>query len=242
MIHLGVNIDHVSTLRQVREAREPDPVWAAAVCELSGAHNITVHLREDRRHIQDRDLEILKKTVRSRLNLEMASIPSILKIALQIKPDQVTLVPEKREELTTEGGLDVERHKNSLQTTLKKLQAVGIAAGLFIEPNLHQVEVSQEAGAQFVEFHTGNYANAATPKKQEEALKLLFRSAQLAHQYGLVVHAGHGLHYLNILPILKMPYLEEVNIGHAIVSRAIFVGLERAVKEMLALMKGKDSD
>jgi pyridoxine 5-phosphate synthase len=237
MIHLGVNIDHVATLRQVRKEIEPDPVWAAALCELAGASNITVHLREDRRHIQDRDLELLRKTVRTKLNLEMANVPEIIKIALRVKPDQITLVPERRQELTTEGGLDAVKHRSSLRESVKKFKNTSIQVGFFIDPISSQVDAAHEAGAHFIEFHTGRFAYAKSERDQENELQNLFRSSEVAHQFGLRVHAGHGLHYQNIHKVVKVPYLEEVNIGHAIISRAVFVGLENAVREMLALIR-----
>ena len=247
MIHLGVNIDHVATLRQVRfalaktrqarRAQEPDPVLAATLCESAGAHNITVHLREDRRHIQDSDLKLLRKALHSKLNLELANVPSMVRIALRVKPDQVTLVPEKRRELTTEGGLDVLRNKRSLQETILCLSKAGIQTGLFVNPQLRQVKASQETGASFIELHTGRFANAQGAKAQKRELKALSQAAETAHSLGLKVHAGHGLHYRNIHEALRIPYLEEVNIGHAIVSRSVFAGLEKAVREMLELIK-----
>jgi pyridoxine 5-phosphate synthase len=236
VIRLGVNIDHVATLRQARQAAEPDPVWAAALCELAGAHNITVHLREDRRHIQDRDLELLRGSIRSKLNLELANVPGMLSIALRVKPDQVTLVPERRQELTTEGGLDVRKNLKILKETVKKLKRSGIAAGFFIDSDPAQIEAAHEAGAEFIEFHTGPFANAQKVSLRNKILTGLFEESRHAHALGMKVHAGHGLHYLNIHLIVKMPHLEEVNIGHAIISRAVFVGLEKAVKEMLDLM------
>jgi pyridoxine 5-phosphate synthase len=237
MIHLGVNIDHVATLRQVRHAVEPDPVWAAAICELAGAHNITVHLREDRRHIQDRDLDLLKKTARTKLNLEMANVSEIIEIALRIKPDQITLVPERRKELTTEGGLDVRKNIKPLKESVKKFANEPIEVGFFIDPDSQQVEASHEAGAYFVEFHTGRFASAHNEKDQDDELQNLIHSSETAYRLGLKVHAGHGLHYQNIHKIVKVPYLEEVNIGHAIISRSVFVGLENAVREMLNLIR-----
>lgn len=236
MIRLGINIDHVATLRQARKAAEPDPVWAAAACEIAGAHNITIHLREDRRHIQDRDLDLLRKTVRSKLNLELANVPEMLKIALRVKPDQVTLVPERRQELTTEGGLDVQKNLKSLKESVKRLQESGVEAGFFIDSHPSQVEASHKAGAEFIEFHTGPFAEAERVAARDKILQELFEESRHAHNLGMKVHAGHGLHYLNIHLIAKMPYLEEVNIGHAIISRAVFTGLEKAVKEMLDLI------
>ncbi len=237
MIHLGINIDHIATLRQARQGVEPDPVWAASICELAGAYNITVHLREDRRHIQSRDLVLLRETVKSKLNLEMGNNSQILREALAVKPDQVTLVPERREELTTEGGLNVIKHRSSLLSSIQKLQKKGIETGVFIEPDEDQVKASSEIGVSFVEFHTGRFANAKNLKVQEKELILLCQAAEEAHGLNLHVHAGHGLNFLNIHPIKKMPYLEEVNIGHAIISRAVFMGLQNAVQEMLNLLR-----
>ncbi len=241
MIHLGVNIDHIATLRQVRRGVEPDPIWAAAVCELAGAHNITIHLREDRRHIQSRDLAILRKTVKSKLNLEMGNASEVLREALAVKPDQVTLVPERREELTTEGGLNVIKHRSSLLNSIQKLQKKRIESGVFIAPDQGQVKASYEVGATFVEFHTGCFANAKNLKVQEKELILLCQAAEEAHHLGLKVHAGHGLNFLNIHSIKRIPYLEEVNIGHAIISRAVFTGLQSAVQEMLMLLRAPNS-
>ncbi|MBI1870611.1 MAG: pyridoxine 5'-phosphate synthase [Chlamydiae bacterium] len=241
MIHLGVNIDHVATLRQVRFAREPDPVWAAALCELAGAKNITVHLREDRRHIQLRDVELLRKTIRSKLNLEMANTVQMVKLALKLKPDQVTLVPEKRQELTTEGGVDISKNFFSLKKSIFKFKAQKILAGLFIDSQEGQIRRAQEAGADFIEFHTGPFSEAKSRREENQCLKKLFQGANLAHTLGLNIHAGHGLHYLNIHRILTVPYLEEVNIGHAIIARALFIGLEKAVREMVEMINTKIS-
>lgn len=236
MIKLGVNIDHVATLRQARGGNEPDPVWAAVECELAGAHCITLHLREDRRHIQDRDLEILRKTVQVKLNLEMANTNEMVQIASKIGPDQITLVPEKRQELTTEGGLDVVRNLSKITGTVEKMQQKGISVSLFIDPNKGQVEASKKTGAEFVEFHTGEYANAKSEKEIKEEFARLVSSADEAHSVGLRVNAGHGLNYQNILLIRDLPHLEELNTGHSIISRAVFVGLRNAVTEMLLLM------
>jgi pyridoxine 5-phosphate synthase len=236
MIKLGVNIDHVATLRQSRGGKEPDPVWAAAECELAGAHCITIHLREDRRHIQDRDLRLLRETVQVKLNLEMANTFEMVDIASKVRPDQVTLVPEKRQELTTEGGLDAVKNLGKIQGMVKKLQGSGITISLFIDPVKEQIEASSESGAEFIEFHTGEYANAVSEKLIEEEFARLVSSADEAHSAGLRVNAGHGLNYQNIAMIRELPHLEELNIGHSIISRAVFVGLRKAVAEMLSLM------
>lgn len=235
MITLGVNIDHVATIREARKGIEPDPVWAASVAETAGCHCITIHLREDRRHIQDRDLEILKKTVSSKLNLEMALTPKIVKIALDTKPDQITLVPEKREEVTTEGGLNVAGSLTKIKNTLKKFHAAGIETSLFIEPSRKQIKASADAGAKYIELHTGKFA-LTSGEKQDKELKRLIDAASYAHSLGLRVNAGHGINYLNIAKIVKIPHLEELNIGHSIISKSVFTGLDMAVREMLELI------
>jgi len=237
MIELGVNVDHVATVREARKDKEPDPVTAAALCEVAGAHQITVHLRGDRRHIQDRDLEILRKTVKSKLNLEMAATDEIVGIATRIKPDQATLVPEKRQEITTEGGLDIAGQVEHITSTVGKLKEAGIHVSLFIDPDETQVRASAETGADCVELHTGQYANAATRQEVDVEFEKLRAAAELAHSLGLGVNAGHGLTYLNLPRITTLPHLHEVNIGHNIVARAILVGLERAVKEMLHILE-----
>jgi pyridoxine 5-phosphate synthase len=233
MLKLGVNIDHVATLRQARykgaEAGEPDPVSAAREVELAGAHGITVHLREDRRHIQDRDVRLLRQTIRTRLNLEMADVPEIVAVAEEIKPDEVCLVPEKRAEVTTEGGLNVTG--KSLPQTIARLKKAGIVVSLFIDADLKQVRASADAGADFIELHTGAYANGHAGE-----IDRLVAAAELAHRLGLRVNAGHGLNYQSTTGIRVVPHLETLNTGHSIVSRAVFVGLRQAVSEMLALM------
>jgi pyridoxine 5-phosphate synthase len=232
VLKLGVNIDHVATLRQARYktgAGEPDPVAAAKEVELAGAHGITVHLREDRRHIQDRDVRLLRQTIRTRLNLEMADVPEIVAIAEEIRPDEACLVPEKRAEVTTEGGLNVAGE--SLPRTIARLKTAGIAVSLFIDPDPKQVRASADVGAQFIELHTGAYAEGKPGE-----LEKLIGAAELAHLLGLRVNAGHGLNYQNTPGIRAVPHLETLNTGHAIVSRAVFVGLRQAVQEMLALM------
>ncbi len=236
-IRLGVNIDHVATLRQARQTVEPEPLLAAAACEKAGAHCITVHLREDRRHIQDRDVLALKQQIKTKLNLEMADVPAIVRFALKLRPDQATLVPEKRREVTTEGGLDVVRHHQSIKKTVRALRKASIFVSLFVDPDDRQIQAAQEAGAQAVELHTGAYANARDAGQAKAELHKQIKAARTALVLGLRVHAGHGLDYRNLRPILRLPGLEEVNIGHSIVSRAVFTGLEKAVREMLALMR-----
>ena len=235
MILLGVNIDHVATVREARKTFEPDPVWAASLCLLGGADSITIHLREDRRHIQDRDLTILRETVPVKLNLEMANIQSIVDIALEAAPAQATIVPERREEITTEGGLDVVPHQPSLSETVATLKDRGITVSFFIDPDEPQIEASVRCGADAIELHTGSYANAAEGEAEEELDKLI-RGAESAHGMGLEVNAGHGINYYNIRDIVRIPHLNELNIGHSIISRSIFVGLEAAVREMKDLI------
>jgi len=232
VLKLGVNIDHITTLRQVRYKSgggEPDPVSAAKEVELAGAHGITVHLREDRRHIQDRDVRLLRQTISSRLNLEMADVPEIVALAEEIHPDEVCLVPEKRAEVTTEGGLNVTG--KSLPRTIARLKKAGIAVSLFVDPDPKQILASADAGAEFIELHTGAYALGMAGE-----LKKLIAAAELAHELGLRVNAGHGLNYENTPGIRVVPNLETLNTGHAIISRAVFVGLQEAVREMLVLM------
>jgi pyridoxine 5-phosphate synthase len=237
MIKLGVNIDHVATIRQARRTVEPDPAAAAALCELAGAHGITVHLREDRRHIQDSDVEILRKTIRTRLNLEMAVAEEIISFAERVKPDSVCLVPEKRNEVTTEGGLDVAGNRKKISETVKRLRSAGIIVSIFIDPAAEQINAAAETEADFVELHTGGYAGAGDAEKKREELRRLVSMGALAAGGGLRINAGHGLTYGNVRPVLAIPRLEELNIGHSIISRAVFVGLERAVREMLELLK-----
>jgi pyridoxine 5-phosphate synthase len=232
MALLGVNVDHVATLRQARRADEPDPVAAAALAELGGADGVTIHLREDRRHIQDRDLRLLRQTVRCKLNLELASSDEILAIACQVLPDQATLVPERREEITTEGGLDVLAHRRRLADDVRRLQSAGILVSLFVDPDLRQIEAARELGADAVELHTGKYALAKRPADQRAQLTLLAEAGAAAVQAGLVLHAGHGLNYHNVGEVARITRMCELNIGHAIVSRAVFVGLQEAVREM----------
>ncbi|MFA4987475.1 MAG: pyridoxine 5'-phosphate synthase [Candidatus Brocadiia bacterium] len=235
MIRLGVNIDHVATVRQARKAAEPDPVRAAVLAELGGADGITVHLREDRRHIQDRDVRLLRQTITTSLNLEMALWEDVINTALELLPDQVTIVPERREELTTEGGLQVTGRVQELSKVLADFRAKGIKTSLFIDPDREQVEAAAESGAECIEFHTGHYANAG-PESVHTEFDRLVDSSVFALENGLRVFAGHGLNYKNILPLLDLPGLEEVNIGHSIISRSMFVGLERAVREMKEIL------
>ncbi len=243
MLKLGVNIDHVATLREARyhgrSTGEPDPIAAALACEAAGAHGITAHLREDRRHIQDRDIYLLRKAIGTRLNLEMANSAEIMAIALKVRPDIVCLVPERRQEVTTEGGLNVVRQVRPLKKSTQQLLAAGIEVSLFVGPDLDQIEASAEVGAPFVELHTGAYAerfgNRAERKRE---LNRLVQAAERAHELGIQVNAGHGLNYTNLRELYCVPHLVELNIGHSIVSHAITVGLSTAVKEMLKLMKG----
>ncbi|HVW00256.1 MAG TPA: pyridoxine 5'-phosphate synthase [Planctomycetaceae bacterium] len=237
MPRLGVNIDHVATIRQARRTIEPDPVWAAVQAELGGADVITLHLREDRRHIQDRDLRVMKQTVQVKLNLEMAAADDITAIALDVHPDQATLVPERREEVTTEGGLDVIGNTARLKTCINRLLDAGIEVSLFIDPDMRQVEASRALGAQAVEFHTGRYADATTPKDGDTEFDAISAAVQFAREQGLTVHLGHGLTYRNVTRVAAIPGVCELNIGHSIVARAVFVGFEQAVREMKALVK-----
>ncbi len=239
-LKLGVNIDHVATLRQARGVNYPDPVDAARICEAAGAHGITVHLREDRRHIRDADVYALRKTIRTRLNLEMANAPEIVAIALKVCPDEVCLVPEKRRELTTEGGLDVAGQQAALKKTVARLSQAGILVSLFIDPVRRQLEAAAAIGAPVVELHTGAFCNAAGRVAQAE-LKRLIAGAECARALGLQVNAGHGINMDNIARVLRMPWLDTLNIGHSIVARAVLVGMREAVREILramALYKG----
>ncbi|MEK7684335.1 MAG: pyridoxine 5'-phosphate synthase [Verrucomicrobiota bacterium] len=242
LLKLGVNIDHVATLREARyhgrERGEPDPIEAALICEAAGAHGITAHLREDRRHIQDRDVWKLREVIQTRLNLEMANSPEILAIALRLKPDVVCLVPERRQEVTTEGGLDVAKQWPALADTRQKLNEAGIEVSLFIEPDPQQVEAAAKVGSQFIELHTGAFAEHFNRKRDRMAeTERLVNAAQQAHDLGIRVNAGHGLNYQNLSALLQVPHLVELNIGHSIVSRSLTVGLGMAVKEMLLLMQ-----
>jgi pyridoxine 5-phosphate synthase len=232
MIALHINIDHVATVRQARQISEPDPVTAAGLAELAGADGITIHLREDRRHIIDRDVRILRETVQTSLNLEMAATAGMFGIALETRPDIVTLVPEKREEVTTEGGLDVAGAPESMHKGITQLREAGIRVSLFIDPEEEQIEASKKAGAEDIELHTGCYANAERGIPQDKEYERLVSAAEFANERNLQVNAGHGLNYINTQRICGLPHLRELNIGHSIVSRAIFVGLTKAVQEM----------
>jgi pyridoxine 5-phosphate synthase len=234
---LGVNVDHVATLRQARRAAYPDPVAAAVMAELAGADQITIHLREDRRHIQDRDLQVLRKTVTSRLNLEMAVAAEMLRIAYEVKPDVVTLVPERREELTTEGGLDAVGGREGVRKAVKTLRDAEIEVSLFIDPDLDQVKAAHRAEAHAVELHTGRYCEARLAADRRRELGRLVDACKAAAKLGLGVAAGHGLNYQNVLPVAAIAEIEELNIGHAIVARAVLVGMERAVREMKELLR-----
>lgn len=236
MIQLGVNIDHVATIRQARRTFEPDPVTAASLAVLGGADIITVHLREDRRHIQDRDVRLLRETIFTKLNLEMSTASEIVDIALAVKPEQVTLVPEKRQEVTTEGGLDVVSQKKSLAEVVKRFKDAGIVVSLFIDLDENQIAASRDAGAQFIELHTGNYANAKDGSLRETTLAKLQSGLQAARKMGLRVNAGHGLTYQNVGPLVEFLGVEELHIGHSIVSRSVFVGIRQAVAEMKELI------
>ena len=243
-LHLGVNLDHVATLRQARYATtpdsknsEPDPLVAASLCERAGASGITAHLRADRRHMQDRDLERLRANIMTKLNLEMGNTPGLVDFSLRLQPDEVCLVPEQRQEITTEGGLDLVRHERELRPTMKRLNAAGIRVSLFIDPAPEQVEKAKELEADIVELHTGALSNAFTEKIEQQELERLRVAAIRAADLGLQVNAGHGINYRNISLIHQIPHLVELNIGHSIISRAFFVGIETAVSEMLALMQ-----
>jgi pyridoxine 5-phosphate synthase len=242
-LRLGVNVDHIATLRQVRYAAmpdsknaEPDPVAVAGMCERAGAHGIVAHLRSDRRHIQDRDIDRLRQNIMTKLNLEMGNTPDIVDVALRIVPDEVCLVPEKREEVTTEGGLDVVTNRAELEPTIKRLHIAGIRVSLFVDPNLEQIDAAHELGVEMVELHTGKLANAFSEKIEKQELENLQAAAKAAHELKLQVNAGHGISYTNIALIHKIPHLTELNIGHSIVSRAVSVGIESAIKELLGAM------
>jgi pyridoxine 5-phosphate synthase len=237
MPKLGVNIDHVATVREARRTIEPDPVLAAALCEMAGCDSIVVHLREDRRHIQDKDVENLKKTIKGKLNLEMSINKEIVGIARKIRPDQATLVPEKRQELTTEGGLDVKANLSKIKTVVEKLKEKNIIVSLFIDPDRSQIEASKRAGVGMIELHTGRYADAGDGRRSRLELDKLKEAANIGIKEGLAVNAGHGLNYQNVAAIAKIPGIEELNIGHSIISRAVLVGLYRAVLEMKELIK-----
>jgi len=235
MIRLGVNVDHVATVRQARRVDVPDPVEAALLAEKAGADGITVHLREDRRHIQERDVQLLRRQVRTKLNLEMAVTLAMMAYAETLRPDDACFVPEKREELTTEGGLDVVAHKIKVREGVKRLQDRGIHVSLFVDPEVNQIKSAKEAGAHAVEIHTGTYCNAALAGRDRER-ETIAKAAILARSLGLEVHGGHGLNYENVLPIAGIPEFVELNIGHSIIARAVIVGIEAAVREMKELL------
>lgn len=242
MIRLGVNIDHVATVRQARRATEPDPVAAAVLAILGGADGITIHLREDRRHIQDRDVRLLRQIDLPRLNLELAAVDAMVDIACEIKPDEATLVPERREELTTEGGLDVVANQKAVARAVQRLKAANVVVSLFVDPDPLQIETSKLVGAKAVEIQTARYSEARTEDAHKRELAALKQSISYAHDHGLHVHLGHGLNYHNVQAVARIPGVEELNIGHSIVARAVLVGMERAVREMKqAIEKGRAS-
>jgi pyridoxine 5-phosphate synthase len=232
MIRLGVNIDHVATVRQARRASEPDPVAAAVLALLGGADGITVHLREDRRHIQDRDVRLLRPVVTARLNLELAAVDAIADVACEVKPTEATLVPERREELTTEGGLDVITHEKAVARVAGRLKAAGVEVSLFLDPDARQIEIAHQLGVQAVEIQTARYSEAKTPAARQQELAVLREATEYARDRGLHVHMGHGLNYHNVQAVAAIPGVEELNIGHSIVSRAVLVGLAQAVRDM----------
>lgn len=243
-VKLGVNIDHIATIREARKIREPDPVAAAVLAELAGCHGITAHLREDRRHIQDRDIRLLRGMVTTHLNMEMAPSPEMVQFALDLHPDMATLVPENRLEITTEGGLNVAAKAEELSQAIAKLKQNDILVSVFIDPESSQVKAAKKVGADFVEFHTGKYSNAydmGDSREVESELSAIQDMTLLAHKYGLRINAGHGLNYRNVGPIAAIPHIEELNIGHSIIGRAALVGMERAVKEMLEGIRRADS-
>jgi len=238
-VKLGVNIDHVATIRQARGGKEPDPVAAAVLAELAGADGITVHLREDRRHIQPRDVELLRRTIKTRLNLEMAPTDDMVAVALKVLPDSVTLVPEKREELTTEGGLDVSLHRHLVRKQVDLLRQGGITVSLFVDPDIEQIKMAHRVGADYIEIHTGSYCDARNAEIRKNELAKIESAIKAGRKLGLGVNAGHGLNYWNIRPVVALGGIEEYNIGHSIVSRAVLVGMERAVREMAELVRGR---
>ena len=235
-MRLGVNIDHVATVREARRAREPEPVTAAALAELAGADGITVHLRGDRRHMQDRDLWMLRDTISTRLNVEMATTDDMVAIACELKPDQVTLVPEQPGEVTTTGGLDVMGHQAAISAAVDRLQAAGIMVSLFVDPDPQQIALTRTTGAAAVEINTGPYAGAVADLRSAEVARVR-QAARAAHDEGIEVLGGHGLTYVNVAPVAAIPEIVELNIGHSIISRAVLVGIERAVREMIALLR-----
>ena len=236
MATLGVNVDHVATVREARGINEPDPIYAALIAEEAGASGITIHLREDRRHIQDRDVILMNKIIKTRLNLEMGLFENVVDVALEVKPFSVCIVPERREELTTEGGLDVVKFFDNIKKYIKNFKNNNIVVSLFIDPDLAQIKASKEAGADYVELHTGKYADAPTPEQEKEEFFIIKKAAQYVLNIGLGLNAGHGLNYRNVAPVAKLPGMNELNIGHSIVARAVIVGFKQAVKEMIELM------
>lgn len=238
-MRLSVNIDHVATLRQARGGQEPDPVTAAHIAERAGAEGVVCHLREDKRHVQEDDVWRLRQTIKTKLDLEMAAVPEIVQFAMEVVPDLATLVPERREELTTEGGLDVRAQRSIITSVVKRLHEKNILVSLFVDPIPDQVQAAKESGADMIEIHTGEYANARGEDERHHHVERIRQIADLGKRLQLGVNAGHGLNYDNILPIVRIPYIDEVSIGHAIVTRAIFVGMERAIREMVRLMKAR---
>ncbi len=236
MPELGVNVDHVATVRQARKTYEPDPVWAAVAAELGGADGITIHLREDRRHICDRDLRLLRETVTVKLNLELAAVSDVVSIACDVRPDQATLVPERREEVTTEGGLDVVAHRVHVAEAVKRLHDAGVAVSLFLDPDEPQLAAAAQLGVEAVELHTGQYALARGSRVAEELAKLAVAGRQIC-QAGMALHAGHGLNYHNVMPVAALTRMHELNIGHSIIARALMIGMTEAVREMKALLQ-----
>lgn len=237
MPHLAINVDHVATIRQARGTTEPDPVTAAAICELAGASGIVVHLREDRRHMQDRDIHLLRQTIKTRMNLEMGATKEMIGIALDLGPDMVTLVPEKRQELTTEGGLDVLSQKKKIAKAIAQFAKKDIPVSLFVDPDPDQINVSKEIGATYVEIHTGRYADAENEDIRNKEFQLIAECAEHAYQLGLKVNAGHGLDYRNTARVAALDSIEELSIGHAVISRSVYVGIENAVREMLDIIR-----
>ncbi|MFO7903146.1 MAG: pyridoxine 5'-phosphate synthase [Planctomycetota bacterium] len=235
MLELGINVDHVATVREVRRTYEPDPVWAAAAAELGGADCITIHLREDRRHIQDRDLRLLRDTTTVKLNLEMATEDQVVDLACQVCPDQATLVPERREEVTTEGGLDIVMHRAAVEKTVKRLHDAGIQVSMFLDADERQIAAAGELGADAVELHTGQYSLASRPTASQELDKLANAGEQICSR-AMALHAGHGLNYRNVKPVARIPNMRELNIGHSIIARALMVGMRTAVREMRSLL------
>jgi len=234
---LSVNVDHVATVRQARGGKNPDPVTAAVLAELAGADGIIVHLREDRRHIQDRDVEILRRVVKTKLNLEMANTEEIVRIALRVKPDMACIVPERRQELTTEGGLDVTAQQGALKQNIARLKKAGIRVSLFIDPDPAQVKASKAVGADFVEIHTGRYSDAPDEESQQKEFQRIARAIAQARKLRLRVNIGHGLDYQNVIPFTSIPEIEDYSIGHSIIARAVLTGLDRAVREMKELIQ-----